>query len=141
MRRKWQRFVHRFQLRWPYLLMYLCLTFTGIIVAIAPSPTAQQQLRFFLPVWFVFFIVGGSSSALGIVLGRWSGEAVGLPLLSSALLIYAMILVIRVQGGGVTAPLIAFSLLLAGFGFGLLGRWFDVLKLLQAARELDHHGR
>lgn len=133
-----EQFTHRLKLRWAILIKYLCLSTTGVLAAISPSQAAEEQLQFFLTIWIVFFVVGAVASTLGIILGRWSGEAFGLPLLSSALIIYAIILMVRFQAGQL--PLLAFAFMIMGFGFGLLGRWLDVLKLLRAARRTNRHG-
>lgn len=131
---------HRLQLRWPHLLMYVCLITAGVVIAIEPTPTVTDQLRFFFPVWVSFFIVGGAASAYGILKGTWVGEAFGLPLASSALTIYGLILMVRFfvsSSGLVTTASFAFSLVLLAFGFGLFGRWREVLKFLKIAREME----
>lgn len=130
----------RLRSRWPYLLMYLSLMASGIVVGVAPTPGARQQLGFFLAVWIIFFIVGGAAGAYGIMRGTWFGEAFGLPLLATALLVYAVIIGLRFFTVIRTPGLLAFALLLFGFAFGLLGRWREVLRFLRTARELPHNG-
>lgn len=132
------RLSHRLRLRWPYLLMYCCLTATGVIVGLSPSDAVREQLRAFLLVWVIFFILGGVSSALGVVGKSWLGEAFGLPLLSSALAIYGIILIWRYSVEVNASPaFLAFGLLLLGFGLGLYARWQEVMKLLRIAREMN----
>lgn len=129
---------HRLKLRWPYLLAYLCLVLTGVLVAVAPAPAARQLLQGFLPVWIGFFVAGGIFSAYSILRGRWTGEAFGLPLSSTALAVYAIILVMRFFGTlPRTLPMLASAALLFSFALLLLARWLEVLRLLRAAREIN----
>lgn len=88
-----------------------------------------------LPMWYGamswFLVVGGGLSLLGSATGRWAGEFMGLPLLISAMVTFA-ILTYRdsgwTNGSGSIFLLVAYAAFMAS-------RWWDVRTVGKAARE------
>lgn len=83
--------------------------------------------------WFLLF--GGLSSASGSLSRMWVGEFIGLPLLSTALLVLG----IEVwAGGNRSAPFIEWGnlLILAGMAALVTARWWMVVHVYRAARAI-----
>lgn len=114
-------------------LSYFLITAAGFLLVLSPllddfyPPVAR--------VMAVFIAVGGLTSFLGAVTGRWVGEFVGLPLLASSFVVFAFL---TTDGTFEIAPYIAaanFSLL-TGFGVAATSRWLDSLRSYRLAMHL-----
>lgn len=105
---------------------YAALSLGGVMLVILPT----FPILYTLMGWFLAF--GGLLSALGSATGRWAGEYVGLPLLSSAMFSFA-ILTWRDNGWPMGGPSI---MLLVAYGVFMFARWWDVRAIGRLAREM-----
>jgi len=114
--------------RWLRAAGYLGITIAGIALILVDG----------FPFWYTIMgywcLVGGAFSCLGKVTGRWAGEFIGLPLVGSAMIAFALMTYRDAWDAEqwIAVPSIA---LLAAYGSILLGRWADVAAIGRAARE------
>lgn len=128
---------NRIKMRWPYLIMYVLLGIVGIIVLVVPSITISESIRgLFAHIGAYFFIVGGGFSTFGLLRGALWGEATGLPMAASATLAYGIVLVERYTALSGVGGLIIGMLFIA-YSFGLLGRWIEVMRMLDISRRIE----
>lgn len=84
----------------------------------------------------VFLGIGGILCLLGQLADRWVGELLGLPLVASAMSVFA-VLTVRDNGWNpISAPSV---LMLAAFGLMFFMRWIDQFMLARAARFMARH--
>lgn len=103
-----------------------CAVAGGIIIAVGFPPFGPFYV---LLGWFC--LAGGILAGGGTLTGRWVGELLGLPLLTSAMVSFALV-TFRESAGDpwVGAPSVG---LLVSFAALLLGRWIDVFSLSRTA--------
>jgi hypothetical protein len=107
---------------------YTLISGAGMCSIVWHPPAVKAAVSSLFAVYYLWsglLIVGGVTSAIDSFRGRWLGEYIGLwPLIVSFL---AFSLAVGSNGQGGSA--IAGTLLLAGFGVWLFGRWQDVAFL------------
>jgi hypothetical protein len=122
--------------------MYLAFSGGGLAALFFPSNAVAANVpSWMVYVWASFFIAGGLICSVGMIVRRWAGELVGLPLLASAATLYGVAV-----GSQFWEPsrhdgayLFVAALLLAQAA-GLLDRWVAQWRLLQLARRLTADG-
>lgn len=117
--------------------MYLFFTVAGIFAFFFPAQAILDPLQGSLVyAWAGFLTAGGALSLISPARNTWSGELLGLPLLATSNVVFGLALL----GYGKTAAAIAIGLVFVGFGFGLLGRWFDIRRLAGIAGKVGDNG-
>ena len=106
---------------------YVAIALSGLAIILTDFPI-------FYTIMGWWCLVGGLCSSMGSATGRWVGEFVGLPLLSSAMLTFAG-LTYRDSWDAVGWVSIPSVLLLFAYGVLLAGRWLDVQAVGRAAKE------
>lgn len=106
-------------------------------LAIAASGSFILFLDIFGPYYKTmgaWCLVGGVCSFVGAATDRWGGEYMGLPLVGSAMVTFA---VLTYRDSWAVAHWVAVPsiLLLVGYGVLLAGRWVDVAEVARSARE------
>lgn len=120
------------------MLQYLLLSIAGILALIKPTPNVYDLMpTLVVYVWGIFFALGGIVSCLGVTTGFREGEAIGVPLLSSACIMYGSALLYQSTNQG---PASFFVFLFVGlfsvsYGVGLLDRWVSSLHVVNVSRE------
>ncbi|MEW2474599.1 hypothetical protein AB0875_12490 [Micromonospora gifhornensis] len=119
--------------RWSRVAGYTMMAAAGIGAAAYPTPSVQEATGPLVYLWAAFLAVGGLLAAFGATTDRWIGELLGLPLLSAAFSVYAVVLASASAPASVVAALV-----LGGFALLLVGRWRDVgLVRLEATRQAE----
>lgn len=120
--------------------MYLAYMIGGILFFAEQSGLfADSAEPVMLYIWHLFLAVGGLIGAVGAWLKRFSIEAVGIPLLGSALVAYILVLIVAgiEEGGSVSFGLAS---LLMGAGLGLVDRGLRAWQLVTIADRIDRRG-
>lgn len=124
-------------MRAAYSTMYLFFTLAGILAFFFPAQAILDAVQSSLVyAWAAFLTAGGGLSLISPTRNTWFGELLGLPLLSTSNVVFGLSLL----GYGKTAAAIAIGLVFLGFGFGLLGRWFDIRRLAGIAGKVGDNG-
>jgi len=106
-----------------YLLTYLFFFVAGIFAFFYPAQAILDALKSSLTyAWAGFLTVGGGLAMWSPLRNTWSGELIGLPLLSASHMIFGLALL----GFGKTAAAIAVGLVFCGIGSGFIGRWLEI---------------
>ena len=108
-------------------IAYIAIAASGLAIILTDFPI-------FYTIMGWWCLVGGLCSSTGSATGRWVGEFIGLPLLSSAMLTFSALTYRDAwdAAGWTSVPSI---LLLFAYGVLLLGRWLDVQAVGRAAKE------
>lgn len=108
--------------------MYAFFFAAGVWAFVYPSQTVLTALQLGLTyLWASFLFLGALLCLAGRLRGRVGGELVGIPLLSSSCVIFAVALF----GFATTAAGFSFGCIFFGVGIGLLDRWTYLRKLLK----------
>lgn len=111
-------------------MSYLLMSLAGGLLLI--SPIFRSVFPTFGDIMAAFLAVGGMLAFLGAVVERWFGEYVGLPLLSSGFLVFA---ILGLYASGSDTPFIAWAnfTLLTGLSLSLMDRWKQVRTIYRVA--------
>jgi hypothetical protein len=121
-------------LKWMRTVAYLLMATSGVLLLMSPfltiiySRTADTMAG--------FLVVGGTLSFIGSAFERWWGEYMGIPLLASSFMVFALI---SSAAAWDTVPLIAASnfCMLMSVALGLLSRWRDARAIYRLAFHLS----
>ena len=80
--------------RYTRIIGYLMMAAGGATAFAIPAPSIQAATGWVVYLWAAFLLAGGSLCAYGALTDRWIGEYTGLPLISSAFGVYAVVLVL-----------------------------------------------
>lgn len=124
----------RMRAKWPYVMMYAFYVIAGALTFIYPTQAILDALQSaFIYLWSIFIFGGSSLSLYGSLRDRFSGEVIGLPLLSAGNAIFGTALV----GYGKTSAAVAVGLIFWGIACGMIGRWIEMRALVRIAREVQ----
>jgi hypothetical protein len=112
---------------------YLMMAAGGGVAFAIPVSSIKASTGPLVFVWATFLLIGGALCAYGSVTGRWIGELIGLPLISSAFGVYFVVLALSRTVSGAAAALAFGAIALI-----LLGRWQDVSMIRQEADRAAH---
>lgn len=113
---------------------YLFFLLSGIVAFFAPSQIIDRELITILVYgWSVFLTVGGGMCLGGKLRGNWTGEMIGLPMLSAANYIFALVLFVA----GTSSAAIAVGGIFCGIGTAFVGRWIELRWLIKKTREVS----
>lgn len=119
--------------RWVRFTGYAGIAVSGIILAVELPLGTAGGLYVLLSGWMG---LGGLLCAAGMLLDRWSGEFIGLPLLSTAMAAFGGVTVQATHWNGYG---IANFCLLVGLGLLFGGRWLDhSLPIYRSAARSAH---
>jgi hypothetical protein len=112
--------------RWTWCVAYLFFLLAGLVAFFSPSQVlVTVLLKTLVYGWAGFLCVGGMFCFYGRLRNTWSGEIVGLPLLSTSNLIFSVLLFSRA-----TSPAtIAIGGIFFGMAIALSARWVEVWKV------------
>lgn len=121
--------------RYTRIAGYLMMAAGGGTAFAIPAPSIQAATGWVVYLWAAFLLAGGALCAYGAVTDRWIGEYTGLPLISSAFGVYAVVLVL-----GAAVRTTAAALAFGAVALVLLDRWYDVNRVRVAATDQAEHG-
>lgn len=105
---------------------YACFTFAGVVAFFSPSQLiASTLIKVFVYGWASFLTAGGGLCFIGKTRDSWAGEIVGLPMLSTANLIFGFLLLSQRP----TSASIAIGGMFCGVGIALISRWVEMRRL------------
>jgi hypothetical protein len=107
--------------RWTRVIGYTLMAAGGVAAVFVPTPSVRLAAGALVYLWAAFLAVGGTLAAVGAITDRWLGEHLGLPLISAAWAVYAVVLAL---GGNPASRAAAFAF--AAVAFLLWGRRRDV---------------
>lgn len=107
--------------RWSRVAAYLMMMTGGATSFAIPVESIKESTGWVVYLWATFLLVGGMLSSYGAFTDRWIGELLGLPLISAAFGVYAVVLAFARTITGAAA-----ALAFAGIGLFLFARWRDV---------------
>jgi len=115
-------------------LAYLLMGMAGVFCLLSPFLTVVYNTLAEVMAWFL--VVGGLCAFLGSLTERWWGEYVGLPLLSSAFMVFA---VLSMAGSYAEAHYLALAnfALLSAVALGLMSRWREARAIYRLALHLS----
>lgn len=87
-------------------------------------------------VMAIFLCLGGLLCLLGQLFDRWAGELLGLPLVATAMSVFAVLTVRDAGWNPISAPSV---LMLGAVGVMFFMRWVDQFMLARAARYMAQH--
>jgi hypothetical protein len=100
----------------------------GAAAIVWPAPSVESATGWLVYVWAAWLAIGGTLAGAGAVTDRWLGEYAGLPLLSSAFGVYAVVIA---SNGRLSSA--AGALALAAIAAVLFARWQDIGVLRKEA--------
>lgn len=116
-----------------YSAMYSLFLVAGVIAFFYPAQSIMNALQSGLVyTWAAFLAGGGGTSLYAAVRNKWSGEMIGLPMLSAANAIFGS----AVVAYGSSNASYAIGLIFWGIAFGLFGRWLELRRLVKRAQEV-----
>lgn len=115
---------------------YLFISMAGFLLIWSPILTEVYSDIAEVMAWFL--AVGGFLSFLGALVRRWWGEFMGLPLLASSFMVFALI---STKDTYDVAPFIAGAnfLLLSAIGLALSARWWETWQSYRLAIHIAKH--
>lgn len=119
--------------RWALVIMYFLMFLAGIWAMAVPSQAVVAALRAATWIWASFLLLGGFFCFVGRLRDRLGGELVGIPLLSSSCMIFALALFIFAS----SAAAISIGFIFTALGVGILDRWAYIRKLLRKRKQLQ----
>lgn len=119
---------------------YLSYMLAAVVFVLTPTEdTPRYGVGFIaLFVWHLFLFMGSAISLVGVIRRHPAIEAIGIPLLASALLGYIVLL--EASAIGPVGSRAGMGLVLISTILGLIGRMIEVLRLSRIATELDRKG-
>lgn len=115
---------------------YVCFFVAGILFIIDPLTTVKSEANTAnVYLWHGFMIFGSLIGLIGALLKRYVIEAMGFPLLASALMAYVVILTSRGEEVTVGLGLLVFTAIL-----GLVGRAITLYELTSIERDMQGRG-
>lgn len=119
--------------RWLRAIVYVLTAAAGALLVIYPLRTALQLLAAaYTYAGAGLLLLGGVLAAAGAFWDRWSGEALGLPLVVTAYVLFGSVLCI---GGSVAG--VAVGLLFVATALIHLDRWSYTMYMLRVAARED----
>lgn len=119
-------------------LSYSLFALAGVGALVWPQPAVESASnRLTASVWGALFLIGGASSALGVLTDRWLGEFAGLLPLIAVWLVFGLA---AAYAAGVGHPeRLAGAAALLAVTMLLVSRWAAVLQERHAARVVAEH--
>lgn len=128
LQRAWDAIPHR----WVRSTTYLIFIGAGLVSLAAPSRVLEAELgHSWTLAWGIYLAAGGVLCLAGSATDRWLGEFAGLPLIGSAIFVYAAIILSTVTEATWRLPP---GLILMAFDVLLLDRWLDVRAISIASQ-------
>lgn len=121
--------------RWVSGSAYALFVLVGLITFAFPLTTITSVTAFWVTiVWSLALVVGGTLCVMGAIRRREGYEFVGLPVLSSAVCVFGIVLIGRGMLGATTSVwgAILVGMLMLALSLKLLARWLDIGALVRA---------
>lgn len=111
-------------------LRYLLFATAGLLLVIYPLRVVLETIAAgYTYAGGGLLLLGSGLAAVGVAADRWSGEALGLPLVFIAFALFGAVLLFADTLAG-----IAVGLIFLGVALGVASRWFNVMYLLKLAK-------
>lgn len=124
--------------RWARFTRYLVFTVAGLLLVIYPLRAVLEAVTTLTAyAGGALLLLGGLLSAAGAAMDRWSGEALGCPLLFMAFWMFGGVLTLT----GSTLAGVATGLIFLGVGLGVVDRWLTAMHMLRLAKRAVGDGR
>lgn len=119
--------------------MYVMYSLAGLVFIFLPSTVVTDNTNSFkVFVWHFFLLAGGACSLYGVFRRKPIFEAIGIPLLSSGMLAYAVILIATaLDEPSMAGPRMGVGFLFIGTVLGLVGRLVETLWITWVDAKLE----
>jgi hypothetical protein len=120
--------------KWSWSVGYMFFLTAGIVAFFSPSQIISKALIELLVYgWASFLTIGGGLCLGGKLRGNWSGEIIGLPLLSAANYIFGILILLT----NTSSAAIAAGGIFCGVATSFVGRWIELHELAKINRGVN----
>lgn len=120
-------------------IQYVLMTLAGIVSFIRPSTSVYSVVPpGAVYTWAGFLVVGGAVSFVGAATGYRIGEVIGVPLVGSACVIYALSVIYQssIQTTRSVFVFVFVGMLILSYAVGLLDRFISAWNIVHVTEEI-----